>query len=383
MIPVENEGQVNRQKSNLVPRLEELVEGDLRHLPRILKKNKRNVCQPREVSQLEKLAEEVTAVTSSPIREKQRKSYVLQVQKGKDQPVVRKVLEELRQRRHRGQLREPVKLTCLILKKKVHKSRGEKTAKVQKEKQESSRLLDKVVVFEEKQQGFKEQWKGPFLRLLRTNLNTMSINDESVQLELQQEQAGREYRNTSKNNRKKNVKDLRNPMTQQRSTLETEEKQGSPQRSESQESHDSEEIRKDMVKRLTSERSKTTKQTAVKASSPAKSSTRRKTQPPKQTVSKKSVQVTREGSVTDPEDNQTLASLQEKRTKEKGLKRPGQKKDRNEVEKKQPRVEVHSHSEEEMFVTRKMPTAEDSQMSPTHKSHGEEEEMSEIDDEKE
>ena len=152
--------------------------------------------------------------------------------------------------------------------------------------------------------------------------------------------------------------------------------------SESGESSVSENTRREMQKTLSSARSKRGKQSAVKARSPAKSNTTTKKQAPKETLSKKSVQVTTECFVTDPEDNETLASLQEKRTKDKAIKRGAQKKDRSNVGKKQTWVEVHSQSEEEIFVTQKTPTAEHSQMTPTQQSDREKDDISESNDEK-
>ena len=77
---VGKEDQVHIVKSNLVPRVEELVQ-DLPQLPIVLMKNRHNVFQGREVGQPEKLAEQLTALTISLTAQKQRNYYVLQVQK--------------------------------------------------------------------------------------------------------------------------------------------------------------------------------------------------------------------------------------------------------------------------------------------------------------
>ena len=169
----------------------------------------------------------------------------------------------------------------------------------------------------------------------------------------------------------------------ERSSLQTQAREESLQISESEQSHDSDQIRREMVKTLSSARPKATKQSAVKTRSPVKRSTTSKKQAPKARASKKTVQVTRESPVTDPEDNETLASLQEKRTKEKTEKLPPENKDSNDVEKKYTWVRVQSHLEEDMFITQKMPTAEHSQMTMTQQTDYETSETSENNDEKE
>ena len=80
-----------------------------------------------------------------------------------------------------------------------------------------------------------------------------------------------------------------------------------------------------MEKPLDSARSKRGKQTAQKAKSPPKRKTKSKKQAVKETSGQKTVQVVSEACLTDPEDNQTLASLQEKKTKDKTMKRGAQK----------------------------------------------------------
>ena len=129
------------------------------------------------------------------------------------------------------------------------------------------------------------------------------------------------------------------PSHQQRNSrlrFERQAKQTSPERSESAESSESENTRTQMEMTLSSVRSKRGKQTAVKARSPTKRKTTSKKQPLKQTApSKKTVQVISELSATDLEDSETLASLLEKKTKQKAMKRAAQKKDTTNLGNKQ------------------------------------------------
>ena len=123
-------------KSNLVLRVEELVQEDLRQVPIVLKKNREDVSQSHEVSRREKLAEQVTPLIISRTGQKQPNYCVLRVQKPKHQSLLRKLLEQGRLQRETTDLREPVKLICLTLKKKLKKCKRKKGAKAQKEKQE-------------------------------------------------------------------------------------------------------------------------------------------------------------------------------------------------------------------------------------------------------
>ena len=162
------------------------------------------------------------------------------------------------------------------------------------------------------------------------------MKDDSLEVERQQQQADREYSDTFrsfKSNHKKKVNNLCPPINTE--TADWQAKQTSPEGSESAESSESENTRTQMEMTLSSVRSKRGKQSAVKARSPAKRKRTSKKQPLKETPSKKAVQVISEFSGTDPEDKQMLASLQEKKTKQKAMKGAAQKKDTSNVAKKQ------------------------------------------------
>ena len=165
-----------------------------------------------------------------------------------------------------------------------------------------------------------------------------------------------------------------------RSKLERQAKEPSAERSESAESSESENTRRQMAMTLSSARCKRGKQSAVKARSSAKRKTSTKNQPVKEMPSKKAVQLISQSSGTDPEDNQTLPSLQEKKTKQKAMRRAAQKKDTSNVAKKQSCEEVNLQSEQELFVTQKMSTAEPSQISPTQQSDRDKDDMSQSND---
>ena len=92
---------------------------------------------------------------------------------------------------------------------------------------------------------------------------------------------------------------------------------------------------------LGSARRKTRKQSAAKPTSSAKRKTTTKNLPVKERASKKAVQLISASSGTDPEDNQTLATLQDKKTKQKAMRRAAQKKDTSKVSKKQSCEEVN------------------------------------------
>ena len=215
---------MNILKSNLVLRVEELVE-DLRQFLIVLKSNIDNVGQSQEVSQPEKLREQVTPVITSRTEQKQRNYYVPQVQKTKQERPLRKLLEQGTLQRDKRDLREAVKLTYLSLNTNMEKSISKKGEKVEKEKQQGmclpmmqnySCLLDLRPLRKQKQQNLKEGCKAVFLRLLPHKVNTGSMKDESLQVELQQQQADREYLDTFrsfKSNQKKKVNNLSRPIS--------------------------------------------------------------------------------------------------------------------------------------------------------------------------
>ena len=96
---------------------------------------------------------------------------------------------------------------------------------MQKEKQESlcpcivqkwTHLLEQPLLMKRKQQSLKEDCKGVFLRLLPHKVNTGSMKDESLEVELQQQQAEKEYPDTFrsfKSNQKKKVNNLSRPIS--------------------------------------------------------------------------------------------------------------------------------------------------------------------------
>ena len=338
--------------------------------------------QSRDLSRLEKPAEEVTAVTTSHTAERQRKYYVLPSPE-KQIPVSTK-----KSSRTTGTTKR--------------QSRGKRTSRT-----DVSYSEDEAAEIErqEKNKGAKRKTRndlsahGPEMDLPLTVTTAIQAKTTRVQRTLQssvpetstpqteervyegrvtttrtaartgrervskyyEDEAKEESQQSSSSNRRRN----------RTSRLQREAKEPSPEMSESGESSESDNTRREMQKTLSSARSKKGKQTAVKAKSPAKSNTTTKKQAPKEIATKTSVQVTTDCSVTDSEDNETLASLQEKRSKEKAMTRAGQKKDRDEVGRKYTWVQVHSQSEEEMFVTQKSATAEDSQMTATQQSHPE------------
>ena len=114
---------------------------------------------------------------------------------------------------------------CLTLNKKLHKRTGNKRAKPEKEKQEWTcrpivqkwtRLLEEHLLMKQKLQGLEEDSKGVFLRLLPHEVNTRSMKDESLEVELQQQQAEKEYPDTYRNfksNQKKKVNNLSRPIS--------------------------------------------------------------------------------------------------------------------------------------------------------------------------
>ena len=170
--------------------------------------------------------------------------------------------------------------------------------------------------------------------------------------------------------------------TDKRSALQRKSKRSSPETSQSGESSESESTRREMEKPLSSARSKRGKQSAEKAKSPPKRKSKSKKQGVKETGGEKTVELLSEACVTDPEDNETLASLQEKKTRERTMKRGVQKKDRNNGGKKQSWLEVNTDSEQQLFVTQKTSTAAPSQMTETQQSEGERENLSESNDDK-
>lgn len=78
--------------------------------------------------------------------------------------------------------------------------------------QNYSFLLDLRPLKKQKQQNLKEGSKPVFLRLLPRKVNTGSMKDESLEVQLRPQQAEREYPNTFgsfKSNQKKKVNNLR------------------------------------------------------------------------------------------------------------------------------------------------------------------------------
>ena len=172
-----------------------------------------------------------------------------------------------------------------------------------------------------------------------------------------------------------------NDRRKSRSRLERQPKEQSAERSESAESSESDNTRRQMAMTLGSARRKTRKQSAAKPTSSAKRKTTTKNLPVKETPSKKAVQLISASSSTDPEDNQTLASLQEKKTKRKAMRLTAQKKDTSNMAKKQSCEEVNLQSEQELFVTQKISTVQPSQISPTQQSDPERDHMSQSNEE--
>ena len=159
-----------------------------------------------------------------------------------------------------------------------------------------------------------------------------------------------------------------NDRRKSRSRLERHPEQQSAERSQSAESSESDNTRRQMAMTLGSARRKTSKQIATKPSSSAKRKATSKNLPVKETASKKAVQLIPAYSGTDPEDNQTLATLQHKKTKDKPMRRAAQKKETSKVTNKQSREELNVQSDQELFVTQKMSTVQPSQISPTQQS---------------
>ena len=107
-----------------------------------------------------------------------------------------------------------------------------------------------------------------------------------------------------------------------------------------------------------------------------------KKQAVKETSAQKTVQLVSEACLTDPEDNETLASLQEKKAKEKTAKRSAQKKDRNNSGKKHTWIELNPDTDQELFITQKTSTAGLSQMTETQQSEEDKDDLSESNDDK-
>ena len=190
--------------------------------------------------------------------------------------------------------------------------------------------------------------------------------------ELQQQSDEESEQSLSANGRRKS-----------RSRLERKRKQQSPERSQSAESSESDNTKRQMAMTLGSARRKTSKQTATKPSSSAKRKSTSKNLPVKETASKKAVQLISAYSGTDPEDNQTLATLQHKKKQDKAMRRAAQKKETSKVTKKQSREELNVQSDQELFVTQKMSTVQPSQISPTQQSDPDRQHISQSNEEEE
>ena len=134
-----------------------------------------------------------------------------------------------------------------------------------------------------------------------------------------------------------------------RSRMERHVKEPSAERSQSADSSESENTRRQMEMPLSSARFKRGKQSPLKPTSSAKRKTSTKNQPLKEKLSKKAVQLISASSGTDPDDNQTLASLQLKKRKQKPMTHAAQKKDTSQVAKKQSSEEVNVQSDQELF----------------------------------